>query len=133
MDRNTQSKSLPGCKAIFYLLTGDGVRFGLLPGADEGVAAAQVAELMFPLDLDLEEGLRQQAREAFALRAPRVEHRFVARPAADGWLYYLVQETDAAPAGEQVLHWAPLAHWLPRLNQEDRKALVAAVKFLQGG
>jgi hypothetical protein len=57
----------------------------------------------------------------------------VARPAADGWLYYLVEETDAAPATGRTLHWAPLAHWLPRLNQQDRKALVATVKFLQVG
>lgn len=131
MDRNTQSESLPGCKAIFYHLDGATVRFGLLPGGDTAGGKAAIPELAFPLDLDLEDGLRQQAREGFALRAPRVEHRFVTRPSQAGWLYYLVEETDTAPAADQVLHWAPLPHWLSRLGQEDRKALVATVKFLQ--
>ncbi|MBI3993596.1 MAG: hypothetical protein HY342_09995 [Candidatus Lambdaproteobacteria bacterium] len=119
-------KYLPGCKVILFRRQGAAVHFGLrLAGA-----VAEIPVMPMPDLAELETALAEFAATNLHLREPRVHERFVGRPHEAGWLYYLVEEVHPPHETDQDILWDVLPALAPRLGQEDRKALVLAVRFL---
>jgi hypothetical protein len=132
MPERRQSKSAPGCKAIVIRRQGATIEFGLRRAPPE----SGFPVLPMPDLLAIDQALLAFGREALALRDPDVHGRFVERPAARGWLYYLIEECAppqplrADAAAESTLAWYDLAGVLPRLPAEDRKAVALAIRYL---
>ena len=122
-------KYLPGCKVILFRRQAGAVRFGLrLAGG-----LVEIPVMPMPDLFDLDTALTEFAATTLRLREPRVHERFVGRPNDAGWLYYLVEEAHPPQEADQGLLWDVLPALAPRLEQEDRKALVLAVRFLGRG
>ncbi|MBI4082060.1 MAG: hypothetical protein HY423_05560 [Candidatus Lambdaproteobacteria bacterium] len=127
-----QSKSAPGCKVIVIRRVGATIEFGLRRATlDEGLPVLPMPDL-----LAIDQALLAFGREALALRDPDVHGRFVERPAAGRWLFYLLEERAPHPqpradtGAERVLEWRDFAGVLPRLPPEDRKAVALAIRYL---
>ena len=122
-------KYLPGCKVILFRRTAGAVHFGLRWAGN----LAEIPVMPMPDLFDLDTALAEFAATTLHLRAPRVHERFVGRPHEAGWLYYLVEEGHPPEETDRELLWDVLPALAPRLGQEDRKALVLAVRFLGRG
>lgn len=130
MVRKTQPKSDPGCKVILFRRSGITIQFGLIPNPPDDL---EIPAMPLPDLLMLEPALMEFATTELRVRTPRVHAKFVGRPHRDGWLYYLVEETHAPNGLASSIVWDIIPALATRVAQQDRKALVLAVRFLGEG